>query len=88
MDTSYRSESKPAICNKIVHQDWEYQALTRRYAGYRKARPTAINRLKTQDKEDGRFYGWKTIREMVLKQREEEGYGSEGIEKVLVALNQ
>ena len=63
---------------KVVHQEGEYQALTRRYTRYKKSRIVATNRLKLlgNDKGEGKFYGWKVIHEMVLNVREEEGYDS------------
>ena len=73
-------KTNPTYETKMVHQEWEYQSISRRYTRYRKARGSAINRLKAQDNGDGRLYDWQTIHKMVLKQREEEGYDSSGIE--------
>jgi len=68
----------PAYEMKAVHQEAEYQALTRRYTRYKKSRIMAIHRLKliNNDKGEEKFYGWKEIHDMVLKMREQEGYDS------------
>ena len=73
-------KTNPTYETKIAHQDWEYQSLSRRYTRYGKERANAINKLKAQDNGDGGFYDWKTIHARALKQREEEGYDSAGIE--------